>query len=445
MGAKVNQDFTLRGETTWGQVQGLQPAKDQPKARPPTGVLRGAMLVQYAACGAVIPFVSIWFRDRGLDYNQISHILMASAGVLLFMPFFWGMLADRFVPLNRVFIVINLLAAAALFTLSRQTTPSGMLLAFVIYSALIYPTFNLVNALGFHHLENPQHQFSGLRAWGSLGWIVPFLPISLWIVWRPHAGLDFTLYFGMGLCLTMAVLALFLPHTQPGARRHPGAQGEHPRYLPAVRQLLRTPAYLVVLVSFFLVSGSFALVTFYSPPFLQELGLRREWIGPAQAIGVVFEILLFQWQPALIQRWKIVRTILLGCLALVVRNLLFSTSSNLWLLALSYMLAGAFVVFYHIGVSVLVNHLAGQTVRATAQTMMAVCSQGLGPMFANWMAGRLSAAAGDSLRPVFLFATFLAMLATLLIAVCSRHLRMAESQRSAASRHDTTQTQLTPP
>jgi predicted MFS family arabinose efflux permease len=239
--------------------------------------------------------------------------------------------------------------------------------------------------------------------------------------------LDFTLYVGMGLCLAMALLALFLPHTQPGARRKKDTPGAHPAYLPAVRQLLHNPAYLVVLVSYFLVSGSFALVTFYSPPFLEEMGMRREWIGPAQAIGVVFEIALFQLQPALIRRWNIVRTIILGCLALVVRNLMFSSLSNVWALAFSYILAGMFVVFYHIGISMLVNHLAGQSVRATAQTMMAVCSQGLGPMFANWMAGRLAAAYGDNLRPVFLFATLLAMLATLLIAACSRQFRMPEA------------------
>jgi MFS family permease len=178
----------------------------------------------------------------------------------------------------------------------------------------------------------------------------------------------------------------------------------------------------------FLLSGSFSLVTFYSPPFLEELHLKRHWVGPAQAIGVVFEIFLFQWQPALIKRFNLVRTIVLGCLALVVRNLMFSVLSDVWLLAFSYILAGAFVVLYQIGISMLVNRLATVAVRSSAQTMLGICSVGLGPMFANWMAGRLATASGDNLRPVFLFATFLAMLATLLIAGASRSLHTVEAR-----------------
>jgi predicted MFS family arabinose efflux permease len=392
-------------------------AQDRPRRS-----LRWAMLMQYATCGAVIPFVSMWLVDRGLSYHQISHIIMTSAAVLLVAPFFWGMVADRFIPLDRVLMLVNVLGAAALVVLSQQHQFQGLLVGYVAYTAFIFPTFHLINALGFHHLSRPEASFSGLRAWGSVGWIIPFLPISLWTASRQEAGLNFVLYLGMGLGLAMATLCWFLPHTPCGGRKKT-AGGGHPAYLRAVRELLANPNYLVVLLSMFLLSGSFSLVTFYSPPFLEELGMARPWIGPAQAIGVVFEVWLFQHQPELIRRLNLVRTVVLGCLALVVRNLMFSVLSDLWLLAFSYLLAGAFVVLYHIGASMLVNRLATDAVRASAQTMMGICSMGLGPMFANWMAGRLAAMSGNNLRPVFLFATFLAMLATLLIVAAHKPLR----------------------
>ncbi|MCX8155068.1 MAG: MFS transporter [Verrucomicrobiae bacterium] len=393
-------------------------AQDRPRRS-----LRWAMLMQYATCGAVIPFVSMWLVDRGLSYHQISHIIMTSAGVLLVAPFFWGMVADRYVPLDRVLLLVNVLGAVALAVLAQQHEFGGLLAGYVAYTAFIFPTFHLINALGFHHLARPESSFSGLRAWGSVGWILPFVPISVWTASRPEAGLNFILYLGMALGLGMALLACYLPHTPCGGRRRLVGAGRQPAYVQAVRQLLGNPNYLVVLLSMFLLSGSFSLVTFYSPPFLEQLGMPRPWIGPAQAIGVVFEVWLFQHQPELIRRLNLVRTVVLGCLALVVRNLLFSVLSDLWLLALSYLLAGAFVVLYHIGASMLVNRLATDAVRASAQTMMGICSMGLGPMFANWMAGRLAAMSGNNLRPVFLFATFLAMLATLLIVGAHRSLR----------------------
>ncbi len=413
--------------------RGMSPGEQVPAAQDrPRRSLRWAMLMQYATCGAVIPFVSMWLVDRGLSYHQISHIIMTSAAVLLVAPFFWGMVADRFVPLDRVLMLVNVLGAMALAVLAQQHQFQGLLVAYVAYTAFIFPTFHLINALGFHHLASPESSFSGLRAWGSVGWIIPFLPISVWTATRPEAGLNFILYLGMGLGLGMAALGWFLPHTPCGARKRPAAVGQAPAYLVAVRELLSNPNYLVVLLSMFLLSGSFSLVTFYSPPFLEQLGMPRPWIGPAQAIGVVFEVWLFQHQPGLIRRLNLVRTVVLGCLALVIRNLMFSVLSDLWLLAFSYLLAGAFVVLYHIGASMLVNRLATDAVRASAQTMMGICSMGLGPMFANWMAGRLAAMSGNNLRPVFLFATFLAMLATLLIVAANKPLRRVLARGNAA-------------
>jgi len=69
--------------------------------------------------------------------------------------------------------------------------------------------------------------------------------------------------------------------------------------------------------------------------------------------------------------------------------------------------------------------MAGSEVRATAQTLLMLVGSGMGPMCANWVAGRLSARAENSLRPVFLFAAVLAGLAVLLMAVRGRQLNRA--------------------
>jgi MFS family permease len=383
------------------------------------------MVVQFAATGAVLPFVTLLLRDRGLTYDRISLVFLAASSTMLVFPFLWGMLADRFVPLNRLFILMNVLGASALGGMAVQQGFTGALLAFACYTACMNPTFALVVALSFHHLPRPREQFGRLRAWGSLGWIVPFLPISLWTARDAEGNLGVILYLGMALCVGMAALSFWLPHTPPRARKETdGASGRH-LYFPAVKRLLTDANYLVVLAAMFLVSGSFALTMYYTPPFLEALGVARPWIGPVQAIGVGAEILLFQWQPALLRRWHYAGTIALGCVALLLRHLLFNCVDLAWVLCASYVLAGAVVVFFHMGVSVLVNALAPVEVRATAQTLLGFCSLGLGPMFANWAAGSLSARAGDDLHPVFLLGAGMAALATVLIVVRARRLNAA--------------------
>ncbi len=388
-------------------------------------VLCAAMAVQLSVGGAVIPFVTLLLRDRGLDFSQISQILAASSASLLVFPFLWGMLADRFVPLNRLFTVLNLLAFITLAIFASERNFIGLLVSFTLFGVCLNPTFSLINALSFHHLPNPREQFGLLRAWGSLGWIVPFLPISLWMAHTNQTKLDFVLYLGMGLCLAMAALSFWLPHTPPGGRGQEEQNAARGTYLPATTRLVRDPNYLVVLLSMFLVAGSYSLLMYYSPPFLEDMGVPRLWIGPVQGIGVGCEIVFFQWQPALIRCWNYTAVILIGCGALLARHLIFSLSHSPWVLSLSYVLAGAVIVFYHIGVSVLVNAMAGPEVRATAQTLLVFAGSGLGPMFANWAGGRLSAHFGNSLRPLFLFGAGLAALATLLIAFRARHLNRA--------------------
>lgn len=386
--------------------------------------LCAAMALQFAIGGAVIPFASLLFRDRGLDFRQISLIYTASSATLLVFPFLWGMLADRWVPLNRLFTLLNLATAAAVGSMATQSAFGGLLLSFTVLTAFLNPTFMLVNALSFHHLPRPREQFGRLRAWGSLGWMTPFLPISLWLTWRGNARLEVTLYLGIALALAMAACTLWLPHTPVGGRQPVVPSGQVP-FGVALRRLLGNPDYMVLLGAYFCIAGSFSILTFYSFPLLEDLGLARIWLGPAQAIGVIFEYALFYWQPLLLRRWNYTGVIVAGALALLARQALYAVSGNLWLLSLSYTLAGAVVVLNFVGTSLLVNALAPPQVRATAQTLLVLCGSGLGPLFSNYMAGWISAHCGNSLRPVFLFATALAAVATALIAWRGRRLNEA--------------------
>jgi MFS family permease len=403
-------------------AMGYPTAADAPPPLPRP--LCAAMAMQFAIGGAVIPFASLLFRDRGLDFRQISLIYTASSATLLVFPFLWGMLADRWIPLNRLFTLLNLATAAAVGIMAAQSAFLGLLLSFTLLTAFLNPTFMLINALSFHHLPRPREQFGRLRAWGSLGWMMPFLPISLWLSFRGSARLEFTLHLGIALALGMALCTLWLPHTPSGAAPAKAPTSQDPFGL-ALRRLLLNPNYMVLLGSYFCMAGSFSILTFYSFPLLEDLGVARAWLGPAQAIGVIFEYALFWWQPLLLRRWNYTGVILAGALALLARQMLYAVSHDVWLLSLSYVLAGAVVVLNFVGTSLLVNTLAPAQVRATAQTLLVLCGSGLGPLFSNYMAGWLSAHFGNSLRPVFLFSAALAALATLLVAWRGRRLNEA--------------------
>jgi MFS family permease len=377
------------------------------------------MLLQFAVGGSVMPFITLLLRDRGLSMGQIGVVLAWAAATLLVAPFVWGMLADRFIPLNHVFVLVNTLGAGALVLFALQTRPLGLTVAYAIFVACFAPTLSLINALSFHHLPDPPRQFGVVRSWGSLGWILPFVPIALWLARPGHSDLTFVIWMGVGLCLAMAVLGMFLPHTAPGAA---GTNPGRLAYGPAVRLLLHDRNFLVLLAGMFLVSGSFSVLSYYSPPLLEDVGVRRHWIGPVQAIGVVFEIFLFQWQPAMLRRWNYAVILLMGCGALVLRHVLYAVVREPWTLSISYLLAAVVIVCFNMGVSLLVNAMARIETRATAQTLLSLFGQGLGPMCANYASGLLADRSGDRLEPVFWFAALWGAIAAALVLSRGRKL-----------------------
>ena len=191
---------------------------------------------------------------------------------------------------------------------------------------------------------------------------------------------------------------------------------------------MRNGNYVVILIAFFLISGSFSLLTYYSPPHLVSLGMARKWIGPVQCIGVLLEIIVFPFLPRLLGRFGYRVCLSAGALCLVARHLIFVFSSSLWLLALSYLLAGMMVVLFYIGASIMVNHLASRSVRASAQTILVLIGSGLGPLVTNASVSLwLSSHPGD-LRPVFLFAGVLAAFAVVVIEWRGRQFRVGPEE-----------------
>lgn len=385
----------------------------------PHGSLVAGMVLQYAVGGALFPFLTLLLRDRGLSVSQISTVLMCGAAAMLVAPFFWGMLADRFVPLNRLFVVMNMAAVVALGMFAFQEAYLPLVVTLTLFYASYMPTPILTNAIALQHLPDPQRQFAPIRAWGSAGWILPSLPVFVWLTLSGKPALDFLLWLTMALGLAMAVTAFWLPHTPPGSRRRSATAGSA-GYWMALRRLLGNGTYLVLIGAYLLMAASFVIQAFYSPVRLEDLGMSRAWIGLVQSVGVLWEIGLFFCRAAIVNRLGVKGAIALGCGALLARQLLFAWSDNLWLLAISYVLVGTTVVLFHIGVNLLVAAMAEPEVKSTAQTILTLCSSGLGPILANGVVGRLTAAGDAGLSGVFLFGALLSGAAGVLLLTRGR-------------------------
>ena len=96
---------------------------------------------------------------------------------------------------------------------------------------LYMPTLALVNAVAFRQMDDPSRHFSGVRVWGTIGWIVAGLVISYLFAWDSHAGMAQGLLRHTFLMCSIASFVLgaysfTLPRTPP---RPVAGRGRGPR------------------------------------------------------------------------------------------------------------------------------------------------------------------------------------------------------------------------
>ena len=94
-------------------------------------------------------------------------------------PFIIGLIADRFFNAERILGVLHLIGAILMYMM-YQAEDFGTFYPYVLGYMIAYmPTLALVNSVSFNQMKNPAKQFSYIRVWGTVGWVVAGVLISL--------------------------------------------------------------------------------------------------------------------------------------------------------------------------------------------------------------------------------------------------------------------------
>jgi hypothetical protein len=370
------------------------------------------MLLQYGAGGALYPFLAPYLAAKGFAVRDISWATLAAAGMATVMPFVWGALADRVVAVNRLVALLHLVAAGVLLGWSGLEAFAAVFALYVLYTAFQQPTNSLVNALSFHNLDDPASQFGGLRLWGSIGWILPSLPIGLWLAWRSSPTFDSVVFFAAAYHGALFLCAPFWPHTPPAGRRVLDGErgGARRRFLDDVRALVRAPGFVLLLVAGFFTLASFPVMFFFGSLALERSGVPKPWLGPAMALGVVGEIPLFLLLRSCLSRFGFRAVLAAGVTTVLLRHLVYAFATEPLPLVLGSFLNAPCIVFFVIAASLAVDRIAAVEVRATAQALFTLMGNGLGGMCGLLGCGVISTVVtdGDSLAELFVFGAGLA-------------------------------------
>ena len=98
-------------------------------------------------------------------------------------PFIIGLIADRYFNAEKILGVLHIIGAFLMYQMYNANNVSVFYPYVLVYMILYMPTIALVNSVSFNQMNNPEKEFSNIRVWGTVGWVLAGLLISFMFHW----------------------------------------------------------------------------------------------------------------------------------------------------------------------------------------------------------------------------------------------------------------------
>lgn len=310
-------------------------------------------------------------------------------------PFIIGLVADRYFNAERILGVLHLLGAVMMYQMYAAPDFAGFYPYILGYMILYMPTLALVNSISFNQMKNPAKEFSFVRVFGTIGWIVAGLVISYVFLWDSEASREAGLLKNTFLMVAIAsaFLGLFsftLPKTPPKVRKDEKASISDILGLDALK-LLKDRNFLMFFMSSILICIPLAFYYQNANPFLSEIGMENP--TGKMTIGQGSEVLFMLLLPYFFKKFGFKKTLMAGMLAWTIRYVLFAFGNAgdlTFMLLLGIALHGICYDFFFVSGQIYTDSKAGEKYKSSAQGLITLATYGVGMLIGFWVAGAIT-------------------------------------------------------
>jgi nucleoside transporter len=347
------------------------------------------MFLQFFIWGAWYATGGNYMQAHGMG-NVIYLAYMTSATGAIVSPFFLGMIADRFFPVQKLLGVMHILSGifvfCAPFFAEGALISTPLFLGCLLLHMLCYmPTVNLSAATAFHLLSDREKQFPLIRLFGTLGWITAGIIVSK-LLHGDDTAMPMRIS-GIGGVL-MGLYAFTLPHIPPaGAGKKISF-----RDLVGVDAFvkLKSRSFIIFIIGLLLISLPFAAYFSYVPVFLQSAHIANP--GFKMTFGQMSEIIFLLILPWFFARFGLKWVLLTGMLAWTCRYALFAAAAPDvigWMIMTGILLHGCCYDFVYVAGQIYIDKKAPPEIRAQAQGLFVLVSYGVGQGLGALAAGSI--------------------------------------------------------
>ncbi len=333
----------------------------------------------------------------GFKGGQIGSIFATLGIASLVMPGIIGIIADKWINAERLLGICHLFGSAALFYASTVTDYDQVYWAMFVNLFAYMPTIALNNTVAYNALEKNKYDivkaFPPIRTFGTVGFIV-----AMWVVdLSGFKSSNAQLYVGSVASLFMALYSFTLPKCPPAKTERKSlfsAFGLDALVLFKSKKMIIFFLFSMLLGAALQITNSYGdlfIGSFkYIPEYANSFGVKHSVI--LLSISQMSETLFILTIPFFLRRFGIKQVMLMSMLAWVLRFGLFgigNPGSGLSLLVLSMIVYGMAFDFFNISGSLFVETEAKPEIRASAQGLFMMLTNGLGAIFGGYTSGAI--------------------------------------------------------
>lgn len=354
--------------------------------------------LQYAIWGSwLISFGGYLSGTLGFSGKEIGSFYATQGIASLFMPAIMGIIADRWIPAQKLLGISHLLSAVFLILGAQETTYSSLYFYMLMAVFFYMPTIALSNSVAYASLSkaglDTVKSFPPIRVWGTVGFVI-FMNV---VEFLGFTSSHYQLYVAAGLGLFLAVYSFTLPHCSTAKPT------EQQTWVEAMGlkafSLFKQKRMAIFFIFCMLLGVSLQITNAFANDYLtQHFGKIPEFqntFGVTHAntlisLSQVSETLCILLIPFFLKRFGIKNVMLISMVAWVLRFGLLGTGdpgNGVWMLIASMLVYGVAFDFFNISGSLFIDNETDPSIRSSAQGLFMIMTNGFGAFMGSYAAG----------------------------------------------------------
>lgn len=337
----------------------------------------------------------------------------------IFMPALMGIIADKWMNVEKLYGILQILYGASLFYLAQLDNPVQFFWVLLAGMCFYMPTISLSNSISYKLLKDNNYDvikvFPPIRVWGTIGFIA-----AMWITnifSDSHSPLAFGLEFGEKVAsffhnslnanqfyfagiaaVCLGIYSFTLPKCPPQRLISKDATLAQKLGLDAFKLFKEKKMAMFFFFSMFL-GAALQLTNMYGDTYLKDFEKIPEYADSIVvkystiiiSISQISETLFILAIPFFLKRFGIKRVIMISMIAWVLRFGFFSFGSpeiiGLIFIVSSNIIYGMAFDFFNISGSLFVETSTDSKIRSSAQGLFMMMTNGFGAILGSSISG----------------------------------------------------------